>query len=437
MSQLSEAGLVRGIRRWDLVAIAVNGIIGAGIFGLPSKVQALIGPYSVLAFLACAAVVTLIILCFAEVASRFAATGGPYLYARQAFGPAVGFEVGWMLWLARLTAFAANSNLLVQYAGYFWPEVVSGWWRVGIITFVMAALAAVNVVGVRNAALVSDLFSIAKLVPLAVFIAVGLFFVNPSSFTTDIQPSYGAFSTSVLMLIYAFTGFEMAVIPAGEAVTPQRNLPMAMLTAIGAVVLVYVLVQIVCVGTLPGLAASERPLADAADQFLGSAGGAFISAGALISIIGNLNVLVLAASRLPFAMAERDELPRSLAATHTRFHTPHAAILLTSAIMLVLALRKSFVDALTISTVARLVAYGATCAAVPVLRRKAGSRAIFRIPAGILVSAATLLLCVWLLSNSSFDEARDAAIVGAVGLLIYSFSVARRRLKLAETVADE
>lgn len=436
MAQPTEAGLVRGIRRWDLVAIAVNGIIGAGIFGLPSKVHALIGPYSVIAFLACAAVVTLIILCFAEVASRFAATGGPYLYAREAFGPAVGFEVGWMLWLARLTAFAANSNLLVQYTSYFWPDAVVGWRRVVIITLLMAGLAIVNVVGVRNAAMVSDFFSVAKLVPLAVFIAVGLFFVSPSSFSPVAQPGYGGFSKSVLMLVYAFTGFEMAVIPAGEAVNPRRNLPMAMLTAIGVVVLVYVLVQIVCIGTLPALAASERPLADAAEQFLGRAGGAFISAGALISILGNLNVLVLAASRLPFAMAERDELPRRLAATHRRFHTPHAAILLTSAIMLVLALRKSFVEALTISTVARLVAYGATCAAVPVLRRKGGPRAMFSIPAGTLVSAATLVLCVWLLSNSSFDEARDAAIVGAVGFLVYSFSVGRRRL-LAETTVDE
>lgn len=436
MAERSE-GLVRGIRRWDLVAIAINGIIGAGIFGLPSKVHGLVGPYSLLAFVVCAAVVTLIILCFAEVGSRFAETGGPYLYAREAFGSAVGFEVGWMIWLARLTAFAANSNLLVQYLGYFWPEVVAGWWRTGIILSIIVSLTIVNVVGVRNAAMVSDFFSVAKLVPLIVFIAVGLFFVNPSSFSSGVEPGYGAFSTSVLLLVYAFTGFEMAVIPAGEVVNPQRNLPRAILTAIAVVAVVYVLVQVVCIGTLPELAASERPLADSADRFLGTAGGAFISAGALVSIIGNLNVLILAASRLPFAMAERAELPRLLATTHRGFHTPHVAIIFTSAVMLVLALKKSFVDALTISTIARLVAYGATCAALLVLRRKTGARAPFKIPAGIVVSAVTLGLSVWLLSNSTIDEARDAAIAGALGLLIYSAMLWRRRPKITETAVGD
>jgi len=115
-----EADLIRGIRRWDLVAITINGIIGAGIFGLPSKVYGLISTYSLIAFVACALVVALIILCFAEVSSRFDETGGPYLYAREAFQPAVAFEIGWLIWLARITAFAANCNLLINYLSFFW-----------------------------------------------------------------------------------------------------------------------------------------------------------------------------------------------------------------------------------------------------------------------------------------------------------------------------
>ena len=157
MAQASSEGLVRGIRRWDLVALAINGIIGAGIFGLPSKVFALIGSYSLLAFIACAAVVTLIILCFAEVSSRFDQTGGPYAYARAAFGPTVAFEVGWLIWLARLTAFAANCNLLVNYLGYFWPGATSGFWRPVIIVTVVVSLATINLLGVRQAA-VSAIF---------------------------------------------------------------------------------------------------------------------------------------------------------------------------------------------------------------------------------------------------------------------------------------
>src|SRR5437660_2123695 len=147
MNPTSRQGLVRGIRRWDLVAITINGIIGAGIFGLPAKVYNLIGSYSLIAFVACALVVTLIILCFAEVGSRFDETGGPYLYAREAFGPTVAFEIGWLIWLARLTAFAANCNLLVNYLGYFWPSATSTFWRATIIVITVVLLTTINVVG--------------------------------------------------------------------------------------------------------------------------------------------------------------------------------------------------------------------------------------------------------------------------------------------------
>ncbi|MBL8191482.1 MAG: amino acid permease, partial [Acidobacteria bacterium] len=298
-----STGLVRGIRRWDLVAVAINGIIGAGIFGLPSKVFALIGPYSLIAFVACGLVVSLIVLCFAEVASRFGETGGPYLYARAAFGSATGFEVGWLMWLARITAFAANCNLLLEYAGYFWPAVNSGWTRAVLITIVVTTLTIVNVIGIRSAALVSDVSTIAKLIPIGLFIVVGLFFISPQNFMPTSQPNFSGFSQSVMLLVYAFTGFEMALIPAGEVRDPHRNLPFAILTALAIVAVLYVLIQVVCIGTLPELATSKRPLADAGVQILGSLGGSVITAGAIISILGNLLVLILAASRLPFAMA--------------------------------------------------------------------------------------------------------------------------------------
>src|SRR5437588_3418182 len=259
----SSKGLVRGIQRWDLVAVAINAIIGAGIFGLPSKVYALAGAYSLIAFVVCAIVVALIILCFAEVGSRFNDTGGPYLYARQAFGSTVGFEVGWLMWLARLTAFAANCNLLVDYLGFFWAPATTHYWREIVIVVVVAALAAVNVAGVRNAALVTNIFTVGKLVPLILFVAVGLFFINTQNYSFVARPQYSAFSTSVLILVYAFSGFEMAAIPAGEVRDPQRNLPLALLTAIAVVAAIYITVQIVCIGTLPALAASQRPLADA------------------------------------------------------------------------------------------------------------------------------------------------------------------------------
>ncbi len=432
----AKPGLVRGIRRWDLVAVAINGIIGAGIFGLPSKVFALIGPYSLIAFLACGLVVLLIVVCFAEVGSRFSETGGPYLYARETFGSMVGFEVGWLVWLARLTAFAANCNLLVEYSGYFWPGLNLGWTRIVAISVIVLTLTIVNIGGVRNAALFSDVATIAKLIPIVLFILTGLFFLNSQSFVPVANPSFGNFSQSVLLLVYAFTGFEMAMIPAGEVRDPKRNVPFAILTSLGIVALTYILIQIVCVGTLPELAASRRPLADAGYQFLGGVGASVITAGAMISITGNLTVLILAAARLPFAMAEQKELPGIFAATHSRFHTPHVSICATSAIMLALALSGDFITGATISTIARLLAYATTCAALPLLRRRKSEPPKFKAPFGMTVSVLALILIVWLLMHSTPREARDTVIAASAGLAIYAAYKLIKRSSKTEQVAD-
>ena len=416
----SPEGLVRGIRRWDLVAVTINGIIGAGIFGLPSKVYSLIGSYSLIAFVVCALVVMLIILCFAEVGSRFEQTGGPYLYAREAFGPAVSFEVGWLIWLARLTAFAANCNLMINYLSFFWAPANSGMTRALIIVAVVVVLTALNIVGVRQATIANNVFTVGKLLPMLIFIAVGLFFINPHSFALGARPATGAFSQSVLLLLYAFTGFEMATIPAGEIRDPQKHLPRALLIAMAVIATTYILIQVVCIGTLPELAKSTKPLADAGTHFMGTAGGAIISLGAIISVAGNLNITVLSASRIPFASAEQKQLPSFLATVHQKFFTPHFSIMITTALMLILTLKSSFVAALTISTIARLVAYAVTCAALPVLRKKTDAPpAHFKLRGGPVIAIAALILSAWLLLNSTLYEAIASVIAAVVGVTLY------------------
>ena len=420
MQKVSEEGLVRGIRQWDIVGVVINGIIGAGIFVLPARSFKLIGSYSLIAFVLCAFVCALIILCFVEVSSRFTGTGGPYLYAQEAFGPAVGFQVGWMNWISRVTAYATNCNLLVVYLGFFWPAAVSGFWRALLIILITLTLTVINYIGVRDAALTSNFFAIAKLVPMILFIAAGLFFLTPENFSLGEYPSYGSFSTSVLLLLYAFTGFENASVPAGEMVNPRRNLPFAILTGLGIVTLVYLLIQTVSIGTLRDLGNTERPLADAAALFLGPVGGSIIAAGAIISVLGNLNVNILTTPRIIFAMSGRRELPQILSDVHKRFRTPHVAILGTAAIMLALTLSSSLIYALTVSTIARLLAYAATCAALPRLRYKQGvPDALVKIPGGIIISVLAILLSIWLLTNSTWIEARDSAIAVAVGIAIY------------------
>jgi basic amino acid/polyamine antiporter, APA family len=420
MTQLTPGALVRGIRRWDLTALGINFVVGAGIFGLPSKVYSLSGPASLLAYAICAATIILIVLCFAEVGSRFTQTGGPYLYAREAFGPFVGFEVGWLRWLAGVASFAANSNLLVDYLSYLWPAANAGLLRALVLTAAILSITAINVIGVRDTAIISNIFAVGKLIPLVLFVAVGLFFVTSQNFLVRSQLDYSGFSTSVLLLVYAFTGFESMTVPAGEVRDPQRSIPFALFTTIAIVTLLYVSIQVVCIGTLPGLGNSARPLTDASNRFLGTAGGYIISAAVLVSIAGNLIGQLLATPRVLFAMAEQGQLPQILAAVHRRFRTPYISILFSACVVLGLALSGTFIQLVTISVIARLSMYAATCLALPILRRKSDLLApTFKLPAGPAIAAVSAALCLWMLSNSTGREALMTGIAVGVGLFIY------------------
>jgi basic amino acid/polyamine antiporter, APA family len=423
----APAALVRDVRRWDTVALMVNSIVGAGIFGLPSRAYALVGTWSLLAFLACAAVVALLALCYAEVASRFTGTGGPYLYARSAFGARAGFAIGWLAWLARLASMAFICNVMVSYLAYFWPPAASGLGRALVMTGLVGALTAVNVRGVGRGALASDAFAIAKLTPMFVFVGVGLFFVAPARYALPEVPAAGAFPLTVAQLFVSFTGFELGSIAGGEVRDPQRTMPFAILTALSVVVLLYFLIQVVCIGTLPGLAASDKPLTDAASLFMGRAGASMITLAALLSCAGTVSAILLAGSRLPFAMAEQDALPALLARTHPRFHTPDASILATALIGLAMALSGTFVYALTLASISKLITAIATCAALPLLRRRESAPPAFSAPAGPFLAAVALGLCAWLLASSGWRELRDVGIALALGFLIHASSVRPRR----------
>jgi APA family basic amino acid/polyamine antiporter len=429
---MNEEKLVRGLGRWDFTAIVINGIIGAGIFGLPGKVYAQIGSYSLIAFVLCAFIVGLIVLCYSEVASRFSATGGSYLYAREAFGPAVGFEVGWLFWIVRVATFAANCNLLVTYLGFFIPGANEGVMRIGFVCLVLGIITAVNLWGIRESAAMTNIFTFGKLLPLLVFAVVGMFFVNGANFTFDAVPQYSAFSSAVLLLIYAFVGFEGSVAMAGETKEPAKTIPFGLIAGIILVTIIYISVQIVSIGTLPGLATSERPIADASVVFLGPFGAAFISIGVVISIFGNLNAGVLAATRTLFGMSEQRDLPAVFDRTHPKFKTPYVSILVTAAVMLVLTIQSSFLTAVAIATITRLLVYATTCLALPMLRGRKDmpQPAPFAIPLGIVAAVLSVGLIIWLLTNVDF--AREglpiiiAAVVGFVLYFAYKFFGTRR-----------
>ena len=417
---MTEKKLVRGIGRWDLVAIVINTVIGAGIFGLPSKVAALIGSYSLIAFIVCSIIIAFVVLCFAEVSSRFRKTGGAYMYTKEAYGSLVGFEVGWLFWITRFTAFAANCNLLVSYLGYFHEPLATGALRIFIIALVVFGLMFVNLVGVKESVQTTNVLTIAKLTPLFLFVVVGMFFINPGNFDFSVSPEMDVFANAILVLIYAFVGFESAVIPAGEMKNPEKNAPFALMTAIGVIVAFYILIQLVSIGTLPELATSDRPLADAAETFVGTYGATFIVIGALVSILGNLNVGLLATTRLLYAMAEQKDVPQFLAQVSDRFKTPHFAIVITSIGIFFYTVFSSFLAALTISTITRLFVYGMTCLALPIFRnRNDAPEAGFKAPMGVLASVLSLLLMGWLLLSVKINDIYQLLIFVAIGLVFY------------------
>ena len=427
---MTDEGLSREIRKWDLVALLVNVTVGAGIFRLPADVQKIVGNYSLAAFVVCAVIIGLIALCFAEVGSRFSGTGGPYLYVKETFGAPLAFMVGWLMWLTRVAGFATLVQVFIAYLGYFWPPAQSGLTRVAVITALVVFLTVINLVGVKESARVSDIFTVSKLIPLLVFVAVGLFFINPARFTLPPVPSLVSFSAAVFILVYVFSGFEAVLVNSGEIRQPHQVIPFALIVALSASVVLFVLIQIVCIGTLPQLAGSERPLAEASQSFLGALGPPIISAGALVGIFGTLNVIMLACTRLPFAMAVQGQLPAPLASVHRRFLTPHVSILISAAAVLVLALSGTFIYAVKVTVITRVLVYASTCAALPILRlrnRTATPDPItgeatrsFKLPAGILISIVCIILCLWLLANSGWREARDVAIALAIGIAIYA-----------------
>jgi basic amino acid/polyamine antiporter, APA family len=418
---MEEQKLVRGIGRWDLTAIAINTIIGTGIFILPARAAGLIGDFSLLAIILCAVITAAVVLCFAEVSSRFDSTGGMYLYAREAFGPIVGFEVGWLYWIVRVATYAANCNAFLIYLGFFYPAANEGWLRIAIICLVILPMTFINLIGVRETTVLTNVFTVGKLLPLIVFVGIGVFYIDPANFRFDVVPEYSSFAAAVLLLIYAYVGFEAAVIPAGESKDPKRDLPFALFVALGVCTVLYILIQAVAIGTLPDLANSKTPLADAAVGFLGGAGAAFIAIGALISILGNLNGGFLAASRLPFAMAEQRELPQVLAKTHSKYKTPYISIIATSLVILAMTIYSNFFTAVAIATVTRLLVYATTCLSLPVFRRRRDvPEAKYHSRLGIVATIVSLVLIGWLLMDERvLNESLPILVAIAVGLVIY------------------
>src|ERR1700690_1831981 len=434
--QLSSANpprqeLIRAIGRWSLVALVVNSIIGSGVFGLPSTVAGLIGNYSPYAMIAAGLGMSVIMGCFAEVASRFQQAGGPYLYARAAFGRFMGIQTAWMLWLGQVAAPSANANLFVIYFGEFFPPAKDPVPRAIILTLLVGLLTVINIRGVRAGTHVSNLFTAAKLVPLFAVIILGIFVLHAHHWQIA-SPAVENTGTSqwlkaLLLLVFAYGGFETALAPMSEAKNPRRDAPFALFTALVVCTVLYALIQWVVVGVLPDAAHSQRPLADVARLAVGPVGAALVAVGALISFYGYLSAKILAMPRVPFALAEQGDFPKAFAAVHRRFHTPYASILVFAAMVWGFALVGEFKWNVTLSAIPRLLYYGVGCAALPILRRKQpeGASAMFRLPAGNFLAVSGVILCAILVTRVDFGQ--SLILIGTIALALINWVIVARR----------
>ena len=425
---MSGERLVRAIGRYDLTAAIVNAVIGSAVFSMPALIAGHVGPLAPVAYLVAGLGVLSFALCFAEVASRFREAGGPYLYVREAFGPHLGFQAGWLTFWIRVTSMAANLNVFADYLAQSLPAAGSPGGRMLTMALVIGVITLINVIGVRQATWTVDFFTVAKLLPLVLLIGLGLLSVRGAVIATQaVTDSHWA--QAVLLLMFAYGGFEAPLIPAGETKDPRKDTAFALLTALFVIASVYMLVQIVVIGVVPNVASLKAPVAAAFERLLGPAGLLLASLAAMISIYGWATGSVLQSPRVLYSMAEEGDLPRVLASVHDRFRTPHVAILVYAGLALALAFYGSFEWNATLSAIVRLVTYGLTCAALPVLRRRAKEVAGFTLKGAQAVVPIAIGFALWLLSTRTFSQAWILLALMGVGALLFALQRSTRIAK--------
>ena len=416
-----SAELKRVVSRWEVVALCLNDVIGSGIYLLPATAAALLGAASLGAIALAGLAVFLLILCFAEAASYFDEPGGAYVYTRVAFGELIGFEVGWMTWLARLFSLASISVGTAMALGRVWIPAQSGVGRALAIAVPLIGLAAINVCGVKSGARTAVVFTVGKIAPLVFFVLVGVGAIEWSRVIPTAWPHSGRLGEAALLILFAYSGFENTAAPAGEFKDPRRDVPFALVTAMGIITAIYCTVQLVALGVLPGLAASPTPLADAAELRAGAFGGWLLTVGAMMSTIGTNSNTTLSGPRYLYALARNGFGPRALERLHPRFATPANAIVAQTVLALALALAlHDFAMLAALSVMARLMSYIGTAASLPVLRAKFPDVRARRTPGGLVVPVLALVLCLALVASANRVNLAVAAVALLVGLVLYA-----------------
>jgi amino acid transporter len=433
--------LIRAMGVPTLTANIVNSTIGAGIFVLPAAMARGLGAAAPLAFLCCAVAMILFVTCFAMAGSRVSLTGGLYAYVEVAFGPYVGFLAGILYCLTAVCAVAGVVNIFVNSVAGLIPIVGHPIVRVIVIALVYGVLVLINIRGVREGAGAVAVVTPAKLLPILLFLAVGIFFVHPANFTWTIWPGSRELGDSVVLLMFAFVGIEVALIPSGEVKNPSRTVPRSAYLALVVTTIIYLLIQLVAQGTLGADLANhaKAPLAEAAATFMGSAGRAILLAGATISAFGFVTSDILSSPRMIFAFGRDGSLPGWFAHVHPRYRSPDVAIIAYTAVAFALSVSGTFERMAVLSNIAVLLMYLLCCVACWVLVKRDvhADGEPFKFPGMMFVPVLAIAADLWILLQSAFSESevgsdaraglRMAAIVLSMASVLYFVRSAFRR----------
>lgn len=422
--------LLRGIGFVGAALIILNSMIGAGIFALPAAVADNAGVLSPWLFLAGALLITTVVLTYSELASYFRESGGPVLYTTTAFGSLAGFTAGWFLYLSRMAAFAANSTVMAIYLGSIWPWFAAGTGRALVIVAVTVALTWANYVGVRDGVRTIGVFTLFKILPLLLLILIGLPHVTGDALFPENLPKIEDPGATMLLLIYAFVGFEAGTITAGETSRPRHTIPRALVGTVVATGIFYFLIVLVYVSVVPATGREQATLVDIGYVLSGAIGALVITAAAVFSIGGNLASIMLTVPRLTFALSRKQMLPDWFGRVHERYNTPANSIVFLGALSMAFALTGTFEKLAVASSLMRLIVYLMCIASLPLIRRSADDDArarSYRLRGGYTIPVVAFVLCVWIAAQSNWGSLRLTGALFAAGLILYTVARIRDR----------
>lgn len=417
----TQPSLVRALRRRDLIGILLNTMIGAGMLAAPAKVYGIADGWSFLVLLASALAVLPLILCFADLGSRFSATGGPYLYARTGLPGPAAFAVGWLLWFSQTMSTATLSNLFVTYLAGFFPVLGDGWPRLLTILTLGLMLTWVALRGIEQSARVSNALIVVKLTFVVVFVLACLPFVDPDRFAIKgPMPQPTEFAQAMMVFLFGYSGFERGAVLAGEAREPQKDVPIALGVSLVLVTLAFAGVMVACLGVLDAPAANDRPFAEAGRSLYGPLGATAVSIGAMAVALGTLLVIIVSMPRMLLALAENGQVPARLGAIHSRWRTPYIAIVISSIAAFGFAMVSDVLTALTMSTAARIVGYVLSCVVlIRLSRRPDAPPAGFNLPARIPLAILSIAVFTGVMLLGAQKELLPLLAFTAVGFVLF------------------